>query len=124
MRGALVAKYGCCPNSELELHVWRPFIIEELGGDPSDWNSIRWSGIGSAGAEAVGSGWRCARLLHTAGPPGHFVPVWVEGPETTGGPGIRAEEPEVPGETKPERDRRLARNRKVRASNRLAAETP
>ena len=63
-------------------------------------------------------------MLHAAGPPGHFVPVWVDLPGNAGGQRIREEEPEVPGETKAERTRRLARNRKVRAANRLAAETP
>ena len=62
--GALVAKYGCDTNSELALQVWRRLIIEEIGGGPSGWNAIFWSGRDSNGAEAAGSGWRCARLLH------------------------------------------------------------
>ena len=66
----------------------------------------------------------CARLLRAACPPGHFVPVWVEeSPVRTGGPNIRQEGSDVPGETKAERDRLLARNRKARTSNRLASET-
>merc|ERR1712112_50099 len=99
-------------------------IIEELGGDPPDWNVLCWSGRDSGIAEAAGSGGKCARLRHTAGPPGHFVPVWVDAPENAENPRIRQEEPDVPGETKAERARRIARNRKIRAANRLAAETP
>ena len=57
-REALVAKYGCGPDSESGLHVWRRLIVEELGGGPSDWNAICWSGRDSDGAEAAGSGWR------------------------------------------------------------------
>ena len=39
-------------------------------------------------------------------------------------PLIREEEPEAPGESKEDRARRLARNREIRAANRLRAETP
>ena len=36
VRGALVSKYGCFTQSELELHVCWHLIVEELGGRPSD----------------------------------------------------------------------------------------
>ena len=105
VREALVAKYGCDPHAELELEAWRRLILEELGSDPSDWNVICWSGRDSGVAEAAGRGRRCARMLHAAGPPGHFVPVWVDLPENAGGQRIREEEPGAPGETKAERER-------------------
>ena len=124
VRAALVAKYGCDPIAELELQVWWHLIVEGLVGEPSDWNAMCWSGRDSGGAEAAGSGGMCARLLRTAGPPGHFVPVGVDAPETSENPIIRKEDPVVPGETKPERARRIERDRKVRAANRLAVETP
>ena len=125
VRKALVSKYGCDPHAELELHQWWHIIIEELGGDPGDWHIVCWTGSNAEGVESVGSGGRCARLRHFPGHPGHFVPVWSEAasrPPLT--PLIREEEPEAPGESKEDRARRLARNRKIRAANRLRAETP
>ena len=83
-----------------------------------------WSGRYSGGAESAGSGGMCARMLHAAGSPGHFAPVRVGEQETTENPRIRKAEPDVPDETKTERARRLERNRKVRAANRLAVEAP
>ena len=74
-RSALVAKCGCDPVAELELHVWWRLIVEELGGDPSDWDILCWAGGDSVGVEAAGCGRRCARLLRAAGPPGQFVPL-------------------------------------------------
>ena len=123
-RAALVVKYGCDPCAELELQLRRHLIVDELGGDPSDRGVLCWSGRYSGGGECAGSGGRCARLLHGALPPGHFLPVWVDGPGKAEIPRSRQEEPDVPGETKAERTRRLARNRGFRASNRLPSETP
>ena len=40
VRQARVPKNGCDPHSELELHKWRRLIIEDLGGDPGDWNIV------------------------------------------------------------------------------------
>ena len=78
-REALVAKYGADPHSELDVHVWRNLIIEEIGVAPSGWDVIFWYVAATDGASASeGSGWRCACLLHTSGPPGRFVPVWIE----------------------------------------------
>ena len=98
VREALVVKYGCDPHAELELQVWWHLIVEELGGDPSDWNVLCWSGRDSGIAEAAGCGGRCARMLHAAGPPGHFVPVWVDALGNAGGlknPARRAGSPRV-----------------------------
>ena len=108
VRDALVAKRGCDPLAELELQVRWNLIVEELGGDPPDWNVLFWSGRDSGIAESAGSGGRCARMLHAAGPPGHFVPFWVDAVGNAENPRIRQEEPGVPGETKAERERERA----------------
>ena len=82
-------------------------------------------GAHSDGVDAAGSGGRCARLRRSSGKPGHFSPVWAVGaarPQSN--PRIRGEGPEVPGATMADRARSRARNRKIRAANRLAAETP
>ena len=80
VRQALVSKYGSDPHAELEIHQrWR-LIIEEPGCDPGDWNIVCWTGANAEGAESVGSGGKCARLRHSPGKPGHFVPVWSEFP--------------------------------------------
>ena len=74
-RAAIVAKYYLGPNSELESHVRRRIIAEELGGGPGEWGVLFWPGGDSGSAESEWSGGRCARNLHTARPPGHYVPV-------------------------------------------------
>ena len=56
VREAIVAKYGCDPNSALELQVWRRLVVEELGGRNSDRDAISWHRTDSDGAEAAGSG--------------------------------------------------------------------
>ena len=76
VRHSLVVKYGCILHAALELEVWRHLIIEELGGRPNEWHVLCWSGFGGESAQCVGAGERCARLCHTVGPPGHFVPIW------------------------------------------------
>ena len=124
VRETRFATYGCDPNSELELSVWRHLIAEEIGKDPAGWNVLCWPCIDSGSAAADGEGGMCARLLRAIGTPGHFAPVWVEEPPVrTGGPNIRHGAPLVPGVIEAERGRRLARDRKVREAHRLAPET-
>ena len=109
----------------MDVQLWRILIIEEPWGDPGDWGAIFSSGPDADGAvEASEPGWRCARDMRTAGPPCHFVFVWAEGPSpgVPGGPISLVAETDVPGGTKIERARRLARNRWARESNRKAQE--
>ena len=76
-RTPLVHKYGRSPRAELEVTVWWRLIIEELGGRPHDWNVLCWTGYMYDTVERAGNGALCARLRHSAGPPGHFETLWV-----------------------------------------------
>ena len=79
VRATLVNKYECIPHAELELADLWHLIIEELGGSPREWNVICWAGYRCEEVECAGGGARCARLRHSAGPPGHFEPLWIPG---------------------------------------------